>query len=75
MQKSSLKLYFATFVFTLALATFTFAGEGHCPDAPPPAPGDDGRLSVQVVEVKSAPADSQILKNIWDLIAHSIRLF
>ena len=74
MQKGLSKLYFATFVFTLALASFAFAGEVHCPDAPPPNPDDDGRISVQVVEIKPN-ADSQILKNIWDFIAHSVRLF
>jgi hypothetical protein len=76
MQKSSLKLYAATFIFTLALATFTFAGDSHFPVAPPPPADPGGRMAVQV-EVKPAPAntDSQILKNIWEFVTQSIRLF
>ena len=49
MQKSSLKLYFATFLFTLTLASFTFAGDAQCPLAPPPPPltdGDGGRAVI-----------------------------
>lgn len=42
MQKSSLRLYIATFLFTLTLASFTFAGDTQCPLAPPPPPPPDG---------------------------------
>jgi hypothetical protein len=38
MKKSSLKLYLATFLLTLALASVGFAGDGQCPLLPPPPP-------------------------------------
>jgi hypothetical protein len=77
MQKSSLKLYFTTFIVMLSVTSFTFAGNGHCPDDPPPPADPGGRMAVQVVEVKPALAstDSQILKNIWEFVTQSIRLF
>lgn len=44
MQKLSLKPYFAAFLLILALSSFGFAGDSHCPvDPPPPPPGEDGR--------------------------------
>jgi hypothetical protein len=71
MQKSSLKLYFATFLFTLSLASFTFAGEVHCPltDPPPPPPGDGdtGRIAVVINPDSSVKDNYQFLTGFWEL--------
>jgi hypothetical protein len=50
MHKSSFKLYFATILFTLTLASFTFAGDAQCPAPTPPplAGGDDVRVTVVI---------------------------
>jgi hypothetical protein len=49
MKKSSLKLYFATALFTLILASSTLAGDAQCP-APVPPPSDGGRLTVIFIQ-------------------------
>jgi len=48
MKRSSLKLYFATILFTLTLASFTFAGDTQCPAPTPPSNGGGtgGRIAV-----------------------------
>lgn len=76
MQKSSLKLYLATFIFTLTLVSLTFAGEGHCPIAPPP-PDEDGFNSVPAV-VNTNPSEGsnyQLIKGFWELLSQSTDLF
>jgi hypothetical protein len=50
MKKSSLKLYFATALFTLTLASLTFAGDAQCPAPTPPPPSSGGRLTVIVIQ-------------------------
>ena len=76
MQKSSLKLYLMTLIFTLAMASFTFAGEVHCPIAPPP-PDEDGRGSTPVI-VNTNPSEGssyQLLKGFWEFLTQNTDLF
>jgi hypothetical protein len=76
MQKSSLKLFFGTFLLTLLLASFAFAGNDQCPIAPPP-PDEDGRGPVPVI-VSTNPSDVssyQFLKGFWELLSQSTDLF
>ena len=71
MKKSSFKLYFATFLFTVTLASFTFAGDIQCPIVPPP-PGDgddDGR----VVTVNTNDVFNENIKYIKDLLGLLIK--
>ena len=74
MKKSTFKLYLATFVFTLTLTTFTFAGDGQCPIAPPPPGRPDGEV-VTVNTNPSVRSSYQFLKSFWDLLAQSTDLF
>jgi hypothetical protein len=69
MQNRSFKLIFVSLILSLSLTSFAFAGNDHCPDAPPP-PAQGNRV-VQVVPVET----SQLLKSFWDFIAYSTRLF
>ena len=67
MQKSSFKLYIATLLFTLTLASISFAGDVHCPAPPPPPPnggGDGGRL----VAVVTNDVFNENLKYIKDFL-------
>jgi hypothetical protein len=68
MKKSSLKLYFATFLFTITLASFTYAGDTQCPLVPPP-PGTGGRAAM--VNTKDVITDS--FKYIKDFLGFWIR--
>ena len=77
MQKSSLKLYFTTFILTMSLASFALAGDGHCPftDAPPPG---DGELVTAPVIVNTTPSVNgtyQFLKGFWEVLTQSSDLF
>ncbi len=76
MQKSSLKLYLSTFLLTLILASFGFAGDSHCPIAPPP-PDEDGRGSAPVVVNTNPSVGSsyQLIKSFWELLSQSTDLF
>jgi hypothetical protein len=76
MQKGSLKLYFATFLLTLILASFSLAGDVHCPLTEPP-PDEGGRASVPVI-VNANPTVKdtyQFLKGFWEIFAQSTDLF
>ena len=76
MKKSSFKLFFGTFLLTLLLASFAFAGDDHCPIAPPP-PDEDGRGPVPVI-VNTNPSEGssyQFLKGFWELLSQSTDLF
>ena len=78
MQKSSLKLYFATFLFTLTLASFGFAGDGHCPlTEPPPTEGESGRVTVPIIVDTNPTVKSsyQFLKGFWEILAQNTDLF
>jgi hypothetical protein len=68
MQKSSIKLYFATVLFTLTLASFTFAGDGQCPlvSPPPPVPGHES-TPVIVNTNPTVGSSYQFLKRFWEL--------
>jgi hypothetical protein len=79
MQKSSFKLYFATILFTLTLASFTFAGEVQCPIAPPPPPptgiGNGESVPVIINTNPSVRGSYQFLKRFWDLFTQNTDLF
>ena len=77
MKKSSLKLYFATFLFTMAMTSFTFAGDIHCPIAPPPPPDEDGRMVAPIIaDTNSTAGDSyQFLSGFWEFLTQSTDLF
>jgi hypothetical protein len=77
-MKNSLKLYFATLIFTLAMASFSFAGEVQCPIAPPPPPPDeDGRVATPIIaDTNPAAGDSnQFLSGFWEFLTQSTDLF
>ena len=75
MQKSSFKLYFATLIFTLTLASFSFAGDTHCPIAPPPPDNDPGSELV-IANTNPTRGDSyQFLKRFWEILAQGADLF
>ena len=77
MFRRSLNLYFTTILFTLALASFAFAGNGQCPADPPPPP-DDGDGFVVTTVINTDPAvDSgyQLHKGFWELLTQSFGLF
>jgi hypothetical protein len=75
MQKSSLKLYFATFLFTLTLASFTFAGDAQCPFAPPPPPtdGNQGSGGRAAVIVNTNDVFNENIKYIKDFLSFLIK--
>ncbi len=76
MQKSSLKLFFSTFLLTLLLVSFALAGNDQCPIAPPP-PDEDGRGSTPVI-VNTNPSEGssyQFLKGFWELLSQNTDLF
>ena len=77
MKKSSLKLYFVTLLFTLAMASFTFAGNIQCPVAPPPPPDEDGRMSTPIIANTNPTAgDSyQFLSGFWEILTQTTDLF
>lgn len=75
MQKKSLRLYFSTFLLTLTLASFSFAGEGHCPIAPPP-PDDDQESGRVIANTNPSGGDIyQFLKGFWENLTQSRNLF
>ncbi len=72
MKKSSLRLYFATCLFTVTLASFTFAGDIQCPIVPPP-PGDgdgDGRTVI----VNTNDVFNENIKYIKDFLSLLIKI-
>ena len=75
MYKSSLKLYLVTVLFTLALASLTFAGNVQCPltDPPPPADGDMGNGGLVIV-VDTGDVLNENIKYIKDLFSFLIKL-
>lgn len=76
MKKGSLKLFLSTLLVTLSLASFTFAGDTHCPIAPPP-PDEDGRGSVLVI-VNTNPSEGNsydLIKGFWELLSQNMDLF
>lgn len=77
MQKSSLKLYFATLIFTMALASFAFAGNDHCPLTEPPPSEEGGRVTVPVIVDTNPSVKStyQFLKRFWEILAQNTDLF
>jgi hypothetical protein len=74
MQKRSLKIYVATLIFTLSLASFALAGEGQCPIAPPPPHDEDGRGNA-VNANPDITSDYQVLKGIWEFLTQNTDLF
>jgi hypothetical protein len=72
MQKSSLRLYFTTLLFTLTLASLTFAGEIQCPLAPPPPPVDGNGGRVAIIETKDVLTEN--IKYISDFLSLLIKL-
>lgn len=66
MKKNSFRSYVATFALTLILTSASLAGEGHCPDAPPPPPSREGNGFVQVT-VEESSVD-QVLKSFWEFL-------
>ncbi len=76
MKKSSFKLYFATFVLTLILASLSFAGEVQCPFASPP-PGEGERATVPVIVDTNLSVNNnyQFLKGFWEFLAQNTDLF
>lgn len=77
MLKSSLKLYFVTLIFTLTLASFTFAGNDHCPVDGTPPPDEEGRnVTTVVVDTNPSVNDTyQFLKGFWESLAQNTDLF
>lgn len=84
MNKSFSKLSLATFLLTITLTSFTFAGETQCPlqDPPPPPPaGNGGRMapidntipkgSVDISESN----DHSYLQGFWEFLALNNDLF
>ncbi len=67
MKTSSFKIYFATILFTVTLASFTFAGDIQCPIAPPPPRGDGGDRTV------IADVNDVYIKYIKDFLGHWIK--
>lgn len=77
MKKSSLKLYFATFLLTLTLTSFGFAGDSHCPVDGTPPPDEDGRNANPAVNTvnPSEGSSSQFLQGFWEFLTQSTDLF
>lgn len=73
MQKSSLKLYFGTFLLTLTLASSGFAGDGQCPIAPPPPPHQGGRMDANINPVFGSNYIS--LNDFLEILERSVSLF
>jgi hypothetical protein len=75
MKTSSSKLYFATFILTLTLTSFGFAGDVHCPfDGTPP--DEDGRNAPVVTDINpSVSSNYQFLKGFWELLTQNTDLF
>lgn len=78
MQKSFFKLYLATFLFILSLSSFSFAGDGQCPVAPPPPPldgnqGAGGRIANPGPTEPLTVGASQIIVNIWEFLRLTMR--
>jgi len=79
MRRSSLKLYLYTLILTLSLASFSFAGDSHCPltDPPPPTEGEGDRVTAPVI-VDTNPSVNgtyQFLKGFWEFLTQSTDLF
>jgi hypothetical protein len=77
MQRSSLKLYFATLLLILSLTSFGFAGNIQCPltDPPPPTEGEGGPELVISNTNPSVNSTYQFLKGFWEFLAQSTDLF
>jgi hypothetical protein len=80
MRKSFLKLYLVTFLFILSLGSVSFAGDAHCPVAPPPPPTDGdqgagGRMANSDPTKPLTVEASQIIQNIWDFLNLTTRSF
>jgi hypothetical protein len=73
MQKSSLKLYLVTFLFTLLLVSSAFAGDGQCPltDPPPPPPGEGRGVSATDNTNPAETIGYQFLQGFWEILAQS----
>jgi hypothetical protein len=72
-----MKRYFFTFLFTITLVSFTFAGDVHCPLVDPPSPGDDGLVTAPVIVNTNPTVNStyQFLKGFWEFLSQSSDLF
>lgn len=77
MKKSPLKLYFATFVFTLSLASFGFAGDIQCPFTSPPPPPQPSRNAAPAIDNTNPSGGSnyQFLNGFWEFLAQNTNLF
>lgn len=74
MQKKLCKPFFASLFLSLMLTTFTFAGDVHCPVAPPPPPlPEEGRGSLPPVSDYSTL--SHITKEVWNFLTENANLF
>lgn len=74
MKKSPIKLYLATLLLTLTLASAGFAGDTQCPIAPPPPPPPDEDLVVGVIG--GVFGDNYIsFSNFLKIIDRSVNIF
>lgn len=67
-MQNSHRSFLASLLFSLMLTMSVFAGNSHCPDAPPPP--DEGDRSVSVTE-----DINHIVKGFWDFIAHTSEVY
>ncbi len=65
MKKGSFKLYFATFLFTITLSSFTFAGDIQCPIAPPPPGHGENGGRVVIVQTNDVFNVIKDLLGLW----------
>ena len=80
MHERSLKRFLGMVLITLVLATFSLAGDTHCPliDPPPPVDGDGSGLVIVSPNVNTNPTvkdDSQFLKGFWEFFSQNADLF
>jgi hypothetical protein len=75
MQERSPKRLLGAVLITLALASFSFAGDIHCPlTDPPPGEEDGGRVLINNTN-PPVKEDVQFLKGFWEILARGTGLF